>query len=298
MQYNSKKFHGVAPALVTPMNSDKSIHYAGLKNLVEYVSDGGVDYLVVQGTTGESATTSADEKKKILETVQSANKKNLPIVYGLGGNNTESLIKQIKETSFGGIDAVLSVCPYYNKPSARGVIAHYTALADVLPVPMIMYNIPGRTGINMSAETVLKLSEHENIIGIKEASCIIEQCMEIAYHKSDDFLLISGDDVQALPIISIGGVGVMSVIANAFPKQFSDMIHLGLAGNFAEARKALGAFLTIDPYLYEEGNPVGVKKILEILGHGTAEVRMPLAAASNELGEKLRKIIQQEKLTK
>lgn len=295
MSYKSK-FQGVAPALVTPMNSDKSIDYSGLKNLVKYVTNGGVDYLVVQGTTGESATTTADEKKQILATVQESNFKNLPIVYGLGGNNTENLIKQIKETSFEGIDAVLSVCPYYNKPSARGVIAHYTALADALPVPLIMYNIPGRTGINMSPETVLKLSEHENIIGIKEASCIIEQCMEIAYHKSDDFLLISGDDVQALPIISIGGVGVMSVIANAFPKQFSDMIHLGLVGNFAEARKSLGAFLTIDPYLYEEGNPVGVKKILEILGKNSSEVRMPLVSASKELGEKLEKIIKQEKL--
>lgn len=295
MQYNNK-FYGVAPALVTPMNADKSINYTGLKQLIEYVSNGGVDYLVVQGTTGESATTTSDEKKQILDTVQEANHKNLPIVYGLGGNNTESLLKQIKETDFSGVDAVLSVCPYYNKPSARGVIAHYTALADALPVPMIMYNIPGRTGINMSPETVLTLAEHQNIIGIKEASCIIEQCMEIVYHKPKDFLLISGDDVQALPIISIGGVGVMSVIANAFPKQFSDMIHLGLDGNFAEARKALGAFLTIDPYLYEEGNPVGMKKILEILGQGTSQVRMPLAAASDELGEKLKRIIKQEKL--
>lgn len=296
MKYS--KFHGVAPAMVTPMNADKSINFSALKNLVAYVSEGGVDYLVVQGTTGESATTTADEKKQILATVQEANSKNLPIVYGLGGNNTESLLKQIKETSFDGIDAILSVCPYYNKPSARGVIAHYTALADALPVPMIMYNIPGRTGINMSAETVLKLAEHPNIIGIKEASCIIEQCMEINYHKPKDFLLISGDDVQALPIISIGGVGVMSVIANAFPKQFSDMIHLGLDGKFAEARKALGSFLTIDPYLYEEGNPVGVKKILEILGICDSQVRMPLAAASNELGEKLKNIIKQENLIK
>ncbi|RVU26670.1 4-hydroxy-tetrahydrodipicolinate synthase [Sandaracinomonas limnophila] len=296
MKYS--KFHGVAPAMVTPMNADKSINFSALKNLVAYVSEGGVDYLVVQGTTGESATTTADEKKQILATVQEANSKNLPIVYGLGGNNTESLLKQIKETSFDGIDAILSVCPYYNKPSARGVIAHYTALADALPVPMIMYNIPGRTGINMSAETVLKLAEHPNIIGIKEASCIIEQCMEINYHKPEDFLLISGDDVQALPIISIGGVGVMSVIANAFPKQFSDMIHLGLDGKFAEARKALGSFLTIDPYLYEEGNPVGVKKILEILGICDSQVRMPLAAASNELGEKLKSIIKQENLIK
>ncbi len=295
MQYNNK-FHGVAPALVTPMNADKTINYSELLNLVKYVVDGGVDYLVVQGTTGESATTNSEEKKKIVATVQEGNYKKLPIVYGLGGNNTESLLKQIKETSFEGIDAVLSVCPYYNKPSARGVIAHYTALADALPVPVILYNIPGRTGINMHPDTVLKLAEHPNIIGIKEASCVIEQCMEIAYHKPEDFLLISGDDVQALPIISIGGVGVMSVIANAFPKQFSDMIHLGLEGKFAEARKSLGAFLTIDPFLYEEGNPVGVKKILELLGIAGSDVRMPLFKASDELGEKLNKIIKQENL--
>jgi 4-hydroxy-tetrahydrodipicolinate synthase len=185
------KFHGVAPALVTPMNEDRSINWEGLKKLIQHVSNGGVDYLVVQGTTGESATTTADEKKQIVSTIQEANTKNLPIVYGLGGNNTESLINQIKQTSFEGIDAILSVCPYYNKPSARGVIAHYEAIADACPVPVIMYNIPGRTGINMSAETVLKLSEHKNIIGIKEASCIIEQCMEIVYHKPEDFLLIS-----------------------------------------------------------------------------------------------------------
>ncbi|MEY4646855.1 MAG: hypothetical protein RIQ98_691, partial [Bacteroidota bacterium] len=221
----------------------------------------------------------------------------LPIVYGLGGNNTESLIKQIKETNFEGIDAILSVCPYYNKPSARGVIAHYQAIADACPVPVIMYNIPGRTGINMSAETVLTLAEHKNIIGIKEASCIIEQCMEIAFHKPEDFLLISGDDVQAVPIISIGGVGVMSVIANAFPSQFTQMIHAALQGDYKTAQKALAAFLTIDPYLYEEGNPVGVKKILALKGLIQAQVRMPLAEASEGLGQKLNEIINQVKLS-
>ena len=241
------KFHGVAPALITPMNIDRSIDWNGLAKLVNHVSQGGVDYLVVQGTTGESATTTADEKKQIVSTIQQSNSRNLPIVYGLGGNNTESLLKQIKETNFEGIDAILSVCPYYNKPSARGVIAHYQAIADACPVPIIMYNIPGRTGINMSAETVLTLAEHQNIIGIKEASCIIEQCMEIAFHKPDDFLLISGDDVQAVPIISIGGVGVMSVIANAFPSQFTQMIHSALAGDYKAAQKSLAAFLTIDP---------------------------------------------------
>jgi len=292
------KFHGVAPALVTPMNDDRSINWNGLKKLIQHVSNGGVDYLVVQGTTGESATTTSDEKKQIVATIQEANSKKLPIVYGLGGNNTESLTNQIKSTSFEGIDAILSVCPYYNKPSARGIIAHYEAIADVCPVPVIMYNIPGRTGINMSAQTVLKLAEHKNIIGIKEASCIIEQCMEIAYHKPTDFLLISGDDVQAVPIISIGGVGVMSVIANAFPHQFTSMIHLALAGDFKAASKELGKFLTIDPYLYEEGNPVGVKKLLENQGLFSAQVRMPLASASEELGKKLAQISSQEGLNK
>ncbi|MDF5689715.1 4-hydroxy-tetrahydrodipicolinate synthase [Aquirufa aurantiipilula] len=291
------KFHGVAPALITPMQSDRTIDWKALGNLVQYVTTGGVDYLVVQGTTGESVTTSADEKKKIIATVQEANAKNLPIVYGLGGNHTESLIAQIKQTSFDGIDAILSVCPYYNKPSARGVIQHYRAVADASPVPVILYNIPGRTGINLSPETILTLAEHPNIIGVKEASCIIEQCMEIAAHKPADFLLISGDDVQAVPIISIGGVGVMSVIANAFPHQFSQMIHAALAGDFAEARKSLGSFLAIDPYLYEEGNPVGVKKILALKGMIQAQVRMPLAEASEELGVKLNRIIQQENLS-
>lgn len=291
------KFHGVAPALVTPMNADRSIDWTGLAKLVGHVSQGGVDYLVVQGTTGESATTTADEKKKIVATIKDSNNRQLPIVYGLGGNNTESLIKQIKETNFEGIDAILSVCPYYNKPSARGVIAHYQAIADACPVPVIMYNIPGRTGINMSAETVLTLAEHKNIIGIKEASCIIEQCMEIAFHKPEDFLLISGDDVQAVPIISIGGVGVMSVIANAFPSQFTQMIHAALQGDYKTAQKALAAFLTIDPYLYEEGNPVGVKKILALKGLIQAQVRMPLAEASEGLGQKLNEIINQVKLS-
>lgn len=291
------KFHGVAPALVTPMNADRSIDWTGLAKLVGHVSQGGVDYLVVQGTTGESATTTSDEKKKIVATIQESNKRQLPIVYGLGGNNTESLIKQIKETNFEGIDAILSVCPYYNKPSARGVISHYQAIADACPVPVIMYNIPGRTGINMSAETVLALAEHPNIIGIKEASCIIEQCMEIAFHKPADFLLISGDDVQAVPIISIGGVGVMSVIANAFPAQFTQMIHAALRGDYKTAQKSLAAFLTIDPYLYEEGNPVGVKKILALKGLIQAQVRMPLAEASESLGQKLNEIINQVKLS-
>jgi 4-hydroxy-tetrahydrodipicolinate synthase len=290
------KFHGVAPALVTPMFQDRSIDWKALNGLINHVSQGGVDYLVVQGTTGESATTTSDEKKKIIETIKESNAYQLPIVYGIGGNDTESLLTQIKNTSFDGIDAILSVAPYYNKPSSRGVKDHFNAIADACPVPVILYNIPGRTGINVSPETVLALAEHANIIGIKEASCIIEQCIEIAFHKPNDFLLISGDDVQAVPIISIGGVGVMSVIANALPNKFSEMIHHALKGDFVSAQKILGHFLAIDSYLYEEGNPVGVKLILEHLGLMESQVRRPLASGSNELKINLVNRCKQEKL--
>ena len=290
------KFHGVAPALVTPMHQDRSIDWKALSALINHVSQGGVDYLVVQGTTGESATTTSDEKKKIIETIKESNAYQLPIVYGIGGNDTESLLTQIKNTSFDGIDAILSVAPYYNKPSSRGVNEHFNAIADACPVPVILYNIPGRTGINLSPETVLALAEHSNIVGIKEASCIIEQCIEIAFNKPKDFLLISGDDVQAVPIISIGGVGVMSVIANALPNKFSEMIHHALKGDFVSAQKILGHFLAIDSYLYEEGNPVGVKLILEHLGLMKSQVRRPLASGSNELKIKLVNRCKQEKL--
>ena len=290
------KFHGVAPALVTPMHQDRSIDWKALSALINHVSQGGVDYLVVQGTTGESATTTSDEKKKIIETIKESNAYQLPIVYGIGGNDTESLLTQIKNTSFDGIDAILSVAPYYNKPSSRGVNEHFNAIADACPVPVILYNIPGRTGINLSPETVLALAEHSNIIGIKEASCIIEQCIEIAFNKPKDFLLISGDDVQAVPIISIGGVGVMSVVANALPNKFSEMIHHALKGDFVSAQKILGHFLAIDSYLYEEGNPVGVKLILEHLGLMKSQVRRPLASGSNELKIKLVNRCKQEKL--
>ena len=253
------KFHGVAPALVTPMFADGQIDYQGLKRLVQHVTDGGVDYIVVHGTTGESATTDKHEQKAILDFIKEHNSKNLPIVYGVGGNNTPNVVQSLKDIDFQGVDAILSVCPYYNKPGARGVIAHYTAIADASPVPVIMYNIPGRSGINMSSATTLTLAQHPNIIGIKEASCIIEQIMEINKDKPEDFLLISGDDVQAVPTIACGGVGIISVIANAIPKKFTEMIHFALDGDFLKARTILGSFLAIDPLLYEEGNPVDRK---------------------------------------
>jgi 4-hydroxy-tetrahydrodipicolinate synthase len=291
------KFHGVGVALVTPFHEDGSIDWDGLERMIRHVTDGGVDYLVIQGTTGESATTTDAEKADILQFVKEHNPGNLPIVFGVGGNVTSKVVEQIKKTDFSGVAAILSVCPYYNKPGKRGVIAHYTAVADASPVPVIMYNIPGRTGINMTSATVIELAQHPNIIGVKEASCIIEQCMEIFRDKPEDFLLISGDDVQAVPIISIGGVGVMSVIANAYPKQFSAVVHSALKGDFAAARKGLVSFLDIDPLLYEEGNPVGVKGILSTLGIISSDVRLPLMKASDELREKQVLVIQKDGLT-
>ncbi len=290
------KFHGVAPALVTPMHANGSLDFVGLKKLINHVTEGGVDYLVVNGTTGESATTTISEKKQILDFIKENNYKNLPIVYGIGGNDTAKVVKQVKETDLSGVDAILSVCPYYNKPSARGVIAHYQAIADASPLPIILYNIPGRTGINMSSATTLKLAEHPNIIGIKEASCIIEQVMEIVRDKPDDFLLISGDDVQGVPIIVNGGVGVMSVIANAIPTKFTQMIHAALDGNIKEANQHLKSFLAIDPLLYEEGNPVGVKTILKILGICGNDVRLPVFKASDELVAKIKATLIADKL--
>jgi len=290
------RFHGVGVAIVTPFQQDLSIDFDGFGRMIQHVSDGGVQYIVLQGTTGEAPTVTKTEKKQLLQYLKEHNPKNLPIVYGVGGNATPDVVAILNDTDFEGVDAILSVCPYYNKPGKRGVIEHFTRIADASPVPVILYNIPPRTGINMSPETICTLAQHPNIIGVKEASCVIEQCMEIVRDKPEDFLLISGDDVQGVPIISIGGVGVMSVIANALPAKFSGMINAALHGDFAAARRELGQFLRIDPLLYEEGNPVGIKKILEILGLISSEVRLPLYRASDELGERMKAVLQQDKL--
>jgi 4-hydroxy-tetrahydrodipicolinate synthase len=290
------QFHGVGVAIVTPFNADHSIDFDGFARVINHVSEGGVRYIVLQGTTGESPTITKTEKQQLLTYLNEHNPRSLPVVYGAGGNSTAEVVKSIKETNFEGVSAILSVCPYYNKPGKRGVIEHFTRIADASPVPVILYNIPPRTGINMLPETVVELAQHPNIIGVKEASCVIEQCMEIVRDAPDDFLLISGDDVQGVPIISIGGVGVMSVIANAFPARFSGMIEAALQGDFQTARRELGHFLRIDPLLYEEGNPVGVKGILETLGLISSEVRLPLMRATDELRERQRAVLQQDNL--
>ncbi len=289
-----KLFTGVGPALITPFNEDLSIDFEGFKNLLEYTKN--ADYWVVQGTTGESTTTTQKEKAEILAFVKANNPNNLPLVYGMGGNNTLALIEAIKSTDLVGISALLSASPQYNKPSQEGIYQHFIAVAEASPVPVILYNVPGRTSSNVSAETTLRLAQHPNIIGIKEASGNMEQCMKIAAEKPKDFLLISGDDLLTTSLISLGAVGVISVMANAFPNTFSEMTHRALKNDYASAQKALFSLLAINPLMYEESNPVGVKEALKQLNVCENYVRMPLLPASEELSSKIRQVLAKNEL--
>lgn len=288
------KFFGVGVALVTPFDANHDIDFSALKKLLDFVSEGGVNYLVVQGTTGETSTTTSQEKLDLLNFVKENNPKKLPVVYGLGGNNTRAVLETIKSTDLTGVDAILSVCPYYNKPSQKGLIAHFTAIADASPVPVFLYNVPGRTVVNMKVETIAELAKHPNIIGIKDACGNFDQYMELAKVCPADFLLISGDDNHVSPMISVGWKGVISVIANAFPKEFTEMTWHALEGRTDEAMAIQGRFLDMDAPLYVESNPVGIKKCLEIKGICGAEVRLPLVKASDELGATLEKIMKKE----
>ncbi|MCE7039740.1 4-hydroxy-tetrahydrodipicolinate synthase [Dyadobacter sp. CY312] len=288
------RFKGVGAALITPFDEKNEIDYPGLKKLIDLVTEGETDYLVVQGTTGESPTVSAQEKKDILTFTIKNNTKSLPIVYGVGGNDTKSVLDTIKNTDFTGVDAILSVCPYYNKPTQEGIIAHFTAIADASPVPVLLYNVPGRTVINMKADTIVALSAHPNIIGIKDAGGSLEQSMELASRVPDDFILLSGDDNLVTTMISVGWHGVISVIANAFPKEFRDLTWHALEGRFAEASKLQLAFLEFDTLLYIESNPVGIKKCLEIKGICSSDVRLPLLKATDKLGAQLETAMKRE----
>jgi 4-hydroxy-tetrahydrodipicolinate synthase len=292
----SELFIGTGVALVTPFHPDKTVDFQGLLQLLSHVSDGGVDYLVVLGTTGESATLNDTEKTEILTFIKKNNTKNLPIVYGIGGNDTNEVLEKIAHTDFSGVSAILSVSPYYNKPSQRGIIAHYQAIADVSPVPVILYNVPGRTASNITAETTLILAKHPNIIGTKEASGDLIQCMAIAKNKPKDFLLISGDDMFTLPMISFGASGVISVLANAFPHTFSQIAEYALHNNFEKAAEYLFKLLKINPLMYEESNPVGVKEALHLQGICTNEVRLPLIKASESLTSRIKDIMEEEDL--
>lgn len=286
-----ENLYGTGVALVTPFDANKDIDFDGLKNLLEYTADKGVDYYVVQGTTGESATTTAAEKAEILQFVKDNNTKNLPIVYGIGGNNTSAVIETIRSTNLDGVTAILSVSPYYNKPSQEGIYQHYSALAKESPIPIILYNVPGRTMSNITAKTTLRLAENPNIIGIKEASGNLEQAMEISKNKPDNFMLISGDDLLTGPLYSIGAVGVISVLANPFADLFKIMKDGAFEGDFESVKEALFKMLEINPLMYSESNPVGVKQALKELGVCENHVRLPLVEASKDLQEKIAQVI-------
>jgi 4-hydroxy-tetrahydrodipicolinate synthase len=285
-----KKLLGTGVALVTPFTINGAVDFKGLRRLLNHTAK-GADYYVVMGTTGETATIDKEEKKNILAFVKANNRKQLPIVYGIGGNNTQEVVDMVKHTDLTGVDAILSVSPYYNKPSQEGIYQHFKAIANKSKVPVILYNVPGRTASNLTATTTLRLAQHKNIIGIKEASGNLEQCMKIAAEKPDDFMLISGDDLLTVPLYSIGSAGVISVLANAYPVVFKKMKDFAFANQFAKASLEQFKLLDINGPIYEEGNPVGIKHVLQQLCVCDGHVRLPLVAPSEALKKKIERVM-------
>ena len=284
-----KNLNGTGVALVTPFRKNGTVDTEALQRIVKHVSDGGVEYLVVLGTTAESVTLSKTEKQIVLETIQSANKKKLPVILGVGGNNTAEIIFQLDAKELKGVDAILSVTPYYNKPNQTGLYEHYKAIARNSPLPVILYNVPGRTGINMTAETQLKLAhQFSNIIATKEASGNMDQIQSIIKSKPKNFTVISGDDNLTLAMIACGAMGVISVSANAYPKQMSNMVRFAIKNNMVEARKLHYQLFDITNMMFAEGSPGGVKEILQYKGLCNNDVRMPLANVSSALSKKIK----------
>jgi 4-hydroxy-tetrahydrodipicolinate synthase len=275
-------FIGSGVALVTPFKNDKSIDFDALKKLVQLQIDGGTDFLVVQGTTGESPTLTQEEKMQVLQTVIDENNGKLKIVYGVGGNNTIAVGEILKKVP-AGVDGILSVSPYYNKPIQKGIIEHYTYLASCTDLPIILYNVPGRTGSNVLPETTLALAEIPNIVAMKEASGNMEQIMEIIRLKKPGFGLLSGDDAITMPLIAAGADGVISVVANAFPEKFSKMVHASMEGDLNTARKEHYDLLPITKMFFEEGNPGGVKVALVAREIMEENMRLPLYPVSDGL---------------
>lgn len=285
-----KQFFGTGVALVTPFDANGEIDFAGLKRLLRHTAKGGVDFFVVMGTTGEAATITSDEKKEILNFVKGNNPLKLPIVYGIGGNDTRHVTELIRATDFTGVDGLLSVSPYYNKPSQEGIFQHFTAIAEASPVPVILYNVPGRTASNITAETTLRLAAHKNILATKEASGNLEQCMRIIREKPRDFMLLSGDDMLTVPLYSLGSKGVISVIANALPGIFAKMKKYASANQYDKACREQFRLLDINGLMYEEGNPVGVKQLLAEMGICQRYTRLPMASASEGLQQKIQAV--------
>ena len=279
-------FKGSGVALVTPFKSDKSVDFDALRKLVQLQIQGGTNFLVVMGTTAESPTLSKEEKEEILQTVISENAGRLPIVYGIGGNNTLEVAKAIANVP-AGVDGILSVSPYYNKPTQEGIYQHFKAIAEASKLPIILYNVPGRTGSNMLADTTLRLAELPNIVAVKEASGNFEQIMDIVNRKPKGFLVLSGDDAITMPLIACGADGVISVVANALPEKFSTMVNASLRGEFELARPIHNEILNITKMFFEEGNPGGVKVALENREIMKQNLRLPLVPVSSNLANRI-----------
>ena len=286
------KFKGTGVAIVTPFGKDLTVDYQGLGNLVDHLINGGVDYLVVQGTTGESATLTNKEKASVLNFVYERVAGKIPLVMGIGGNNTAAVAEAFQTFDTDKFEAILSVCPYYNKPNQEGLYQHYKYLSERSPKPIILYNVPGRTSCNLTAATTLRLAhDFNNLIAIKEASGNLDQIGKIIKDRPDNFLVISGDDALTVPMISIGANGVISVVANAFPVQFTKMVNAALKPDFLTAQKLHLSLIEITELMFREGNPAGVKAALEILKVSGKEVRLPLVSLSGSLYKEMEQAI-------
>lgn len=287
-------FSGMGVALITPFKNDETIDFDALQRLVEYQIKNGTDYLVVLGTTAETATLTEQEKEEITRFVIKVNAGRLPIVLGIGGNNTQAVVNKIQNTDLTGVDAILSVTPYYNKPSQEGLYQHFRHIALASHLPIILYNVPGRTGVNMSAATTLRLAnDFKNIIAVKEASGIFTQIDDIIKNKPDNFVVISGDDGITFPLITLGAVGVISVIGNAFPYEFSRMVRLALNGQYDAARDIHHRFTELIGLLFVDGNPAGIKSMLSVMGMIENKLRLPLVPTTITTFEKIRAVLNQ-----
>ena len=277
------KFRGTGIALITPFNEDKSVDFQALERIVNHVIDGGADFLVALGTTSEAPTLTPEEKQLVVAAILKANAGRLPVLLGLGGNNTQAVIEQIKAQDFNGIDGILSVVPFYNKPNQRGMKAHFEAIADASPVPVILYNVPGRVGVNLQAATCVALAKHPNIIAVKEASGNLTQIMEILRDKPADFDVLSGDDGITQPLMALGAQGVISVAANAYIKPFSKMMNAMKEGHTEEALKLHYAMLRMNQLIFADGNPAGIKCLMSLMGLCKNVLRLPLVPVSDNV---------------
>lgn len=283
-----QSFVGTGVALVTPFKKDFSVDTEALVRIVNFVIDGGVEYLVVLGTTGEPATLTNDEKELVIKTIVDANKGRLPLVLGVGGNNTAQVVEELKTRDFSDFSAILSVSPYYNKPTQEGIYQHFSAIAKASPVPVILYNVPGRTASNVLPSTVVRLAnEFKNVIAIKEAAGDIVQAMKLIQTKPKDFLVISGDDMVTLPMVLAGGAGVISVIGEGFPRQFSEMVRLGLERKVKEAYELHYQIADSIDMIFEQGNPAGIKEVHRVLGLSENTVRLPLVSVNQDLADRI-----------